>query len=112
MIHQAMAFGYIDRDPFSEYKTSYKETFRGCLTGEEVERIENKEFKIERLNLVKDIFLFMCYTGLSYADLAKLTPNDISTGIDSGKWIIGERNKTGNRFSIPLLPKALRILKK
>jgi hypothetical protein len=52
-----------------------------------------------------DIFLFMCYTGLSYADLAKLTPNDNSTGIDGGKWIISERNKTGIRFSIPLLPK-------
>ena len=52
----------------------------------------------------------MCYTGLSYADLAKLTPGDISTGIDGGKWIIGERNKTGSRFSIPLLPKALKIL--
>jgi site-specific recombinase XerD len=54
----------------------------------------------------------MCYTVLSYSDLAKLTQEDISTGIDGGKWIIGERNKTGSRFSIPLLPKALKILEK
>jgi site-specific recombinase XerD len=54
----------------------------------------------------------MCYTGLSYSDLAKLTPEDITTGIDGGKWIINEKNKTCNRFSIPLLPKALRILEK
>jgi integrase len=52
----------------------------------------------------------MFYTGLSYADLARLTPADISTGIDGGKWIISERNKTGIPFSIPLLPKALNIL--
>jgi site-specific recombinase XerD len=62
--------------------------------------------------VVRDIFLFMCYTGLSYSDLAKLTPEDISTGIEGGKWIINERNKTGSRFSIPLLPKALNILEK
>jgi integrase len=54
----------------------------------------------------------MCYTGLSYSDLARLTPSDISIGIDGEKWIISERNKTGIRFSIPSLPKALKILKK
>jgi site-specific recombinase XerD len=112
VIHQAMAYGYLERDPFSEYKTSYRETYRGYLTAEELEKVENKEFKIERLNLVRDIFLFLCYTGLSFSDLVKLTPDDISTGIDGGKWIIGQRNKTGIRYSIPLLPKALKILEK
>ncbi len=112
VIHQAIAYGYINRDPFTEFKTTYQDPNRAYLTQQEIDAIEAKEIKIERLRVVRDIFLFMCYTGLSYADLAKLTPNDISTGIDSGKWIIGERNKTGNRFSIPLLPKALRILEK
>ena len=107
-----MAYGYIDRDPFTAYKTTYQDPNRVYLTQQEIDAIEAKEIKIERLRVVRDIVLFMCCTGLSYADLAKLTPNDISTGIDGGKWIIGERNKTGNRFSIPLLPKALRILDK
>lgn len=112
VIHQAILFGYIDRDPFVEYKTSYKEVNRGYLTAEELKRIEDKEFRLERLNIVKDIFLFFCYTGLSYSDLVKLTPDDISIGIDGGKWIISERVKTGVRFSIPLLPKALKIIEK
>jgi site-specific recombinase XerD len=112
IIHQAMSYGYLHRDPFSEYVTSYKETYRGYLTQGELDSIENKDIKIERLRVVRDIFLFMCYTGLSYADLARLTPADISTGIDGGKWIISERNKTGIRFSVPLLPKALDILEK
>jgi len=108
-----MAYGYIDRDPFTEFKTTYQDPNRApYLTQQEIDAIEAKEIKIERLRVVRDIFLFMCYTGLSYSDLAKLTQEDISTGIDGGKWIIGERNKTGNRFSIPLLPKALRILEK
>jgi site-specific recombinase XerD len=110
VIHQAIAYGYIDRDPFMEYKTTYQDPNRAYLTQEEIDAIEAKEIKIGRLRVVRDIFLFMCYTGLSYADLAKLTPGDISTGIDWGKWIISERNKTGVRFSIPLLPKALKIL--
>jgi integrase len=112
VVHQAISYGYLNRDPFSEYVTSYKEPYRGYLTQEELDSIEKKDIKIERLRVVRDIFLFMCYTGLSYADLARLTPADISTGIDGGKWIISERNKTGIRFSVPLLPKALDILEK
>lgn len=112
VIHQAMAFGNLNKDPFSDYVTSYKETYRGFLTQAELDIMEKKELKIERLSIVRDLFLFMCYTGLSYADLARLTPADISTGIDGGKWIIGERNKTGIRFSVPLLPKAMEIMEK
>ncbi len=112
VIHQAMAYGYIDRDPFTEFKTTYQDPNRACLTQQEIDAIEAKDIKIERLRVVRDTFLFMCYTGLSYADLMKLTPEDVSTGIDGGKWIISERNKTGIRFSIPLLPKALKILEK
>lgn len=112
VIHQAMAYGYIDRDPFKEFKTTYQDPNRAFLTQQEIDAIEAKDIKIERLRVVRDIFLFMCYTGLSYADLMKLTPEDVSTGIDGGKWIISERNKTGIRFSIPLLPKALKILEK
>jgi site-specific recombinase XerD len=112
VIHQAIAYGYIDRDPFMEFKTTYQDPNRAYITEKELNAIENKEIKIERLRVVIDIFLFMCYTGLSYSDLARLTPSDVSTGIDGGKWIISERNKTGIRFSIPLLPKALKILEK
>jgi integrase len=112
VIHQAIVFGYLDKDPFLKYKTSYREVNRGYLTQQELQRIENKIFKLERLNTVKDIFLFTCYTGLSYSDLKKLTPEDITIGIDGGKWIVNERNKTGVRFSLPLLPKALEILDK
>ncbi len=112
VIHQAIAYGYIDRDPFTEFKTTYQDPNRAFFNQAELQTIEAKNIKIERLRVVRDIFLFMCYTGLSYADLAILTPEDISTGIDGGKWIISERNKTGIRFSIPLLPKALIILEK
>jgi hypothetical protein len=66
VIHQAMAYGYIDKDPFTEFKTTYQDPNRAFLTEEELMAIENKEIRIERLRIVRDIFLFMCYTGLSY----------------------------------------------
>ena len=74
--------------------------------------IEQKTFKIDRLEIVKDLFLFQCYTGLAYSDMALLTEKDVSLGIDGNKWIIIRRKKTDIRSVIPLLPIALTILDK
>jgi len=71
-----------------------------------------KEFTIERLNQVKDIFMFSCFTGLAYSDVKKINRKNIITGIDGKKWLFIMRTKTGNFSSIPLLPTALEILGK
>lgn len=112
VIHFAMALGYIDRDPFMQYKTAYKEVNRGYLTSDELKRIEEKKFRIKRLDRVRDVFVFVCYTGLSYSDLKLLTPGSISKGINGKNWIIYERKKTGVRASIPILSKAQAIIDK
>ncbi len=108
----AVAQGWIKQSPFNQVKTAYKDVERVYLTTSELKAIEAKEFKLERLNLVKDIFLFQCYTGLSYGDMELLTNESITLGIDDGKWIIINRKKTDVRSSIPLLPAALSILDK
>ena len=74
--------------------------------------ITEKRFVSERLNQVRDVFLFSCYTGLAYADVNKLKRSEISTGIDSQKWIFTTRQKTDTASRIPLLPVALDLLKK
>ena len=112
VIHFAMELGYIDRDPFFQYKTAYKEVNRGYLTADELKRIEEKEFRIKRLDQVRDVFVFVCYTGLSYSDLKKATTGSITKGIDGNNWIIYEREKTGVRASIPILPQAQAIIDK
>ena len=112
VVHFAMGLGYLDKDPFFGYKTGFKETNRGFLTREELERIEQKRFNIERLDRVRDVFVFASYTGLSYSDLKKLTIESITKGIDGGDWIIYEREKTGIRASVPLLPQAISIIEK
>jgi integrase len=62
--------------------------------------------------LVKDIFLFCCYTGLAYADIYKLKRTEIVEGIDGGKWITTKRQKTDTPSRIPILPMAMEIMEK
>jgi site-specific recombinase XerD len=112
VIHYVMELGYLDKDPFYNYKTAFKETNRGFLTPDELIRIEEKKFRIERLDRVRDVFVFVCYTGLSYSDLKNLTPASITKGIDGKNWIIYLREKTGIRASIPILPPAQAIIDK
>jgi site-specific recombinase XerD len=113
VIHYCMQMGYIDKDPFLQQKTTFKEFPRECLTNDELKRIENHNFsKIERLDRVKDVFLFVCYTGFSYSDLFELRPSDISIGLDGKNWIIYERKKTGGRACIPILPPAQAVIDK
>ena len=70
----------------------------------------NKVFATERLNQVKDIFLFICFTGLAYADVKKLKRTNIGVGVDGERWIFINRTKTDTRSNIPLLPISSAIL--
>jgi len=112
VIRICLANGWLDRNPFANYKTRVKEVDRVFLTEEEIQAMASKEIKIERIAQVRDIFLFCCYTGLAYIDVKQLTPNNINIGIDGEKWIFQSRQKTDTPSNIPLLPMAEEILKK
>jgi site-specific recombinase XerD len=104
--------GWLDKDPFLNYSTKMDETDRGYLTSQELESIEKVVLPNQRLELTRDIFVFCCYTGLSYADVSKLSPSHLerdSNGID---WIKLTRTKTKSKSVIPILPKAQAILNK
>ncbi|MBT1705560.1 site-specific integrase [Chryseosolibacter indicus] len=104
--------GWLDRDPFFGYKMCKKEVIREYLSEEEISAVLAKNFPAERLNIVRDIFIFSCYTGLAYADIEKLKRSEIIIGIDGDKWISTTRQKTDSASRIPLLPIALQILEK
>lgn len=112
VIHFSMELGYIERDPFSQHKTAYKQVAREFLTAEELKQIESHNFRIKRLNQVKDVFLFVCYTGLSYSDLKLLTKDSLSKGIEGMTLVVYEREKTGVQARVPLLPIAQEIIDK
>jgi integrase len=104
--------GWLKSDPFIDYKFKRKEVVPIALTKEEITKIAGKKFNIERLDHVRDIFLFSCYTGLAYIDVYKLKPIEIITGIDGCQWIDSKRQKTTTSISLPLLPSALHIMAK
>lgn len=76
---------------------------RVFLTQEEITTIIEKKFVTSRMELVRDIFIFSCFTGLAYIDVKNLTPENITIGIDGHKWIYTHRQKTESASRIPLL---------
>jgi site-specific recombinase XerD len=110
IINRCLRNGWLQRDPFLGFNMSKKEVERTALTEYELEILSTKTFSVERLSIVKDIFLFSCYSGLAYADVKKLNRSEIMIGIDGEKWIFTKRQKTDISSRIPLLPAALQIL--
>lgn len=108
----ALANDYIRKDPFLNYKITTKSTERQHLTQLELETLIAQEFEIERLEVVKDLFVFQCYTGLAFSDIKKLHKKDIEIRINNVKWIVTNRKKTKTECRIPVLPMAEEILNK
>jgi site-specific recombinase XerD len=112
IIKLCLANDWLDKNPFANYKAKVKEVERVYLTEDEIQSIINKDFNTERLSLVRDIFLFSCFTGLAYIDVKNLTKSHISYGIDGEKWIFTHRQKTESASKIPILPVTQMIIDK
>jgi integrase len=110
ILNLAISLGYIKNNPYEKYKVPLEPTNREFLSLDELKIIENKTFEIDRIENVKNIFVFACYTGLSYADLYKLSREHLVRGEDGNLWLVINRTKTNNRCRIPLLPMAKEIL--
>jgi site-specific recombinase XerD len=104
--------GWINADPFANYKFSLEKCEREYLTQKELEAIMNKSFSIKRLEQVRDIFIFSCFSGLAYVDVKNLSDKNIRTSFDGNVWIMGKRHKTDVSFTIPLLNVPKTILEK
>ncbi|WP_286971659.1 site-specific integrase [Flavobacterium sp. UBA4854] len=97
-------------DPFKRFKGKKTRVPKKPLTGLELSLLEKHKFSTDRLGVVRDVFVFQCYTGLAYIDVFNLKQSDIKEGIDGEQWILTERQKTGSPINIPLLPKAAEIV--
>ena len=89
-----------------------KEVDRGYLTEQELERILQKDFNSRRLEQVRDVFIFSCFTGLSYVDVKNLTKENVCISFDGKQWLRLHRQKTSTAVNLPLLKTPLAILKK
>lgn len=112
MINLGIKMEWIKNDPFASYQMKFNRVDRECLTEEELDTIEKKQFKIGRLDWAKDLFVFSCYTGLAYIDAMTLAPANIVKGIDGELWLNTNRQKTNSVVRVPLLKKPLAIIEK
>lgn len=116
--NMALAKEWMRKDPFYGYKMDQDEIDPVFLTYDELQSIMNKEFTIPRLALVKDIFIFACFTGLAFSDVSTLRKENLMQDNNGDWWIrkgrikLEHRRKASSISNIPILPVPLAILKK
>lgn len=106
MTYTAFRNGWIASDPFAGFHFNVTYRDRRFLSESELRAVMNAQLPNYKTAIVRDIFVFCCFTGLAYADVKKLTHNDIHTDERGDMWIIDKRQKTGTQFRIKLLPVA------
>ena len=104
--------GILVGDPFASYKIRLEKVDRGYLTEDEIKIILKKKMVSERLEHVRDLFVFSCFCGLAYSDVANLRQENIQKSFDGNLWIITKRQKTNTDVNVPLLDIPKMILKK
>ena len=112
IINMAIANSYMTFNPFLTYKVEREPVEIDFLDDDELRRIINFDTPLPRLERAKDMFLFGCFTGLSYIDIKTLAPENFEKDGAGRIWIKKRRVKTGVLSRIPLLPVAKLILEK
>lgn len=103
---------WIPKNPFTAYSLKFKHADREILNEQDLEIIENYHFENPMRENVKDLFVFCCYTGLSYVDVMGLKPANIVSSLDGFQWIKTNRAKTDVAVDVPLLEQAVLIWEK
>ena len=113
LMHRAHENGWVSRYPFGEYRIGKEEVDKGFLTKNELQAMMNLPIHNPQRCLVRDLFVFCCFTGISYVDLKNLKKeNIVKNPIDGSLWIHTHRQKTGVAENVKLMPLPLEILKK
>lgn len=108
----AISQGFLDRDPFLLHKAKKVNKAVVFLTLEELHKFESHNFTQDRLSMIQDLFIFCCYTGLAYNEMSNLQIKNLQIGFDQMNWIQMKREKTQRQISVPILPKAQKVINK
>lgn len=112
IVLRARKNGWLRVDPFDGFSMRMEERQRPFLTPEELEAIESRNFDIPRIQLVRDLFLFSCYTGFAYIDVANLTKGHLDRTPDGMWWLRKPRQKTKLNAQVPVLKPAMEIIER
>jgi integrase len=104
--------GWVNSNPFASFKMRFEDTERGYLTKDELSTLMHKKMPSTRLEQIRDIFVFSCYTGLAYCDAQALTQEHIIIGPNGAPWLRTHRKKTSTPVDVPLLDLPREILAK
>ena len=106
MTYTAYKNGWIPADPFAGFYVKAEYSERRYLSASELQAVMDVRLPNYRTGINRDAFVFCAFTGLSHADVVKLTHADIYTDDNGDRWIIDRRQKTGTQFRVKLLPVA------
>lgn len=112
VVYRAINNGLLRNNPFINYHIAREETKRGFLTNEEIKKLIDGKFKKRSYELIRDLFIFCCFSGLSWSDMYNLTPDNLQISFDGHLWLRCNRQKTGIETNIRLLDTAKRIIEK
>ena len=112
MVYMALDKGWIAVHPFPDVWVVPQSRERHFLDDDEIRKIMDVHLPNYKTAIVRDIFVFCTFTGLAYADVRKLTCDDIHTDSNGDMWIIDKRQKTGTQFRVQLLPVARELVEK
>lgn len=110
VIRIALNKGYISKFPFGEYKPKIDKTPLVYLTYEEIKKIEALHFDVPRMEMVRKIFLFTCYSGLSFKEMENLKPENVISSDGQTFWLSMVRQKTKKPYKVVLLPQAYDLI--
>lgn len=112
LLYIAQERGWIRIHPFVSFECAPEYKKRSFLSEDELQKMIHIELNHKRQRANRDMFLFMCFTGLAYADLKAITYMNIHTDSDGGTWLMGNRIKTGVAYVVKLLPIAIELIEK
>jgi len=112
VVQYAVSQEYLNKDPFDTYRSTKVKKEVIYLSASELSKLEKQLFSQVRLATIQDLFIFCCYTGLAFNEMATLEKQHLQLGFDGVNWIKMKREKTQLQISIPILPKAQEIIDK
>ena len=112
MVFRAIDNEWLVKDPFRRYEYKEEETTREFLSKEEIHLLMETPITRKKMSMVRDLFLFCCFTGLAFIDLYNLKEENIKEFFDEGEWIVIHRQKTGTEANIKLLDYPKQIMEK
>ena len=112
VVKYAVSNDFLTKDPFMLYKAKRLRKEIVYLTVDELNKLEKTNFSDTRIEMVKELFVFCCYTGLGFKEMSNLKKEDLSKEFDGELWIVIKRIKTNRNYKVPLLSKAKAILDK